>query len=882
MSKKSSKESKFIKFMNNYMINKDDLLSPISHTYMCAPFGKYNIPDDKYDKFLKLYKKMINTDYLLSVVERQKEIGPILVDIDFKQETSERQYTMDMIKTICSYYIKFIKEYLDYKKKEIRLYVLEKDQPTPDAKSTNVFKDGFHIIIPDIPVHYTFRYFIYEKVKEQVILNNIFKKISTINTVDTILDNSVIINNGMLMYGSTKITKIKYELIHIYDYKLNDLKNDDLLNLVNILSFRRYNQNEPIKYKNITQNELNKYEKKNKKSKENKENKENILNEIVYSSNKAPLNSLNEINDDEEMSVETKEKLDFAISLTNILSQERADDYHNWLYVGWTLHNISLKLYNTFINFSKKSKKFDENKCIEIWNKAKNKGYSIASLCYWAKHDNITEYNKLLLKRLNNIIIKAESGTHDDIANMMYEMYKYTYVCTNIKNNNWYEFRNHKWNVIQNGYTLQEKIPSEISKNLTQIATDYLLKSADEKDLSNDLQSKGKKLWDLIRQLKQTPYQKNIMEACRLKFYNNTFVEKLDQNPYLLGFNNGVYDLNNNTFRNGIPDDNITMSVGYDYVEYEETNDMIKEINNYFIQVQQDILKRNYLLRFISSLCDGKQTQTFVFWTGCGANGKSTTQELIKQTLGEYYSTFDPQIITQPRIKAGAASPELADKIGKRCVFIQEPESNDNIYTGQIKQLTGGTDQILARKLYSDPIYFLPQFQLVLTCNKLPNILSNDGGTWRRIKVLEWNSEFISGKIKKSNQFKIDYNLVDKFKDWKAPFIWLLLNKYYKDYKKNGIQEPEAIIEETKKYEKNSDMYREFIDMCIVTDEKNKIEIQSLYDKFTKWFKNENEGSSCPKKKKFVDEMINKKFKIDSNKKYFLNISLKNTDNDSN
>ena len=52
-----------------------------------------------------------------------------------------------------------------------------------------------------------------------------------------------------------------------------------------------------------------------------------------------------------------------------------------------------------------------------------------------------------------------------------------------------------------------------------------------------------------------------------MAFYKTdiSFIEKLDSNNNLMGFNNGIYDLRTLKFRDGTPEDMITISVGYDY-----------------------------------------------------------------------------------------------------------------------------------------------------------------------------------------------------------------------------------------------------------------------------------------------------------------------------
>ena len=76
-----------------------------------------------------------------------------------------------------------------------------------------------------------------------------------------------------------------------------------------------------------------------------------------------------------------------------------------------------------------------------------------------------------------------------------------------------------------------------------------------------------------------------------------------------------------------------------------------------------------------------------------------------------------------------------------------------------MKELSGG-DKITARGLFQDPIEFKPQFKPIFICNDDPELPPNDEGTWRRIKLIPFESRFVSNpNPKKSNQFPIDPSL---------------------------------------------------------------------------------------------------------------------------
>ena len=165
------------------------------------------------------------------------------------------------------------------------------------------------------------------------------------------------------------------------------------------------------------------------------------------------------------------------------------------------------------------------------------------------------------------------------------------------------------------------------------------------------------------------------MKGCKDKFYDSKFNEKINTNLDLIGLNNCVIDLKHQVgdetkimFREGIPDDFITISMGYELpiergdlpMSYEEVFNNIKDkqVDNEFTQLGLDLddffLKvlpyedvREYTLRFLSSCLSGEVTEhKFYMWTGSGGNGKSLLVKLLQHTLGDYSKTF-PNLLSQ-------------------------------------------------------------------------------------------------------------------------------------------------------------------------------------------------------------------------------------------
>src|SRR5439155_6741299 len=208
---------------------------------------------------------------------------------------------------------------------------------------------------------------------------------------------------------------------------------------------------------------------------------------------------------------------------------------------------------------------------------------------------------------------------------------------------------------------------------------------------------------------------------------------------------------------------------------------------------------------------DGNQSYLLADFTrNLNSNGKSKSVELFQLAFGDYCGVLPITVLTRKRGSSSQATPELAEMRGKRFVVFQEPENDDTIQVGFMKELTGG-DWVYARPLFKDPIRYKPQFKLLLTCNKLPFIPSVDGGTWRRLRVSPWESEFVD-EPKFPNQFKKDYELLEKLELWKKAFMWYLINIWYPIFKKYGLIEPEKVTQFTKKFKKQSDIFLEFIE----------------------------------------------------------------------
>ena len=550
-----------------------------------------------------------------------------------------------------------------------------------------------------------------------------------------------------------------------------------------------------------------------------------------------------------------------AAKLTKLLSRKRATNYDSWLNVCFALHNISPRLFEVFNKFSRKTKKsnYSRSECKKKWEECRPNRYTLAAIYKWAREDSTHEvYTKTIDSIISPIIKKAMSGTHDDIANMVHTIYRDRYKCVSFKNDVWFEFQGHRWVETQSAYTLMENISGHASDEFFKYHSQLARSSYKDQGVNRDENwNKIKEMGKIHKNLKNNGFIKSVKECCTRKFFDPHFEQKLNNDHNLLGFDNGVFDLELGKFRPGCPDDYITFSVGYNYKKFKGTEKIFKEIDKYFSEIQTKKENKEYLMKFLASCAIGQPDQRFHVWTGGGANGKSTTQELLKKLYGDYYGVLPVTMFTRKRGEANAATPALFDKHGKRILFSQEPAKNDKIQAGVLKELTGA-DTITTRGLYEKKMFdYLPQFKIIMSCNDLPDVDARDGGTWRRIRTLPFNSTFVEGTPEEENEFKIDKKITKKFEEWRQPLMWLLLNKYFAEYKKDDyvIPEPKDVTEATNKYKKNTDIFYEFLSENFENtgNMEDKEPINLVYQMFKSEIKeNYGQGKKIPYKKDFM------------------------------
>jgi P4 family phage/plasmid primase-like protien len=461
--------------------------------------------------------------------------------------------------------------------------------------------------------------------------------------------------------------------------------------------------------------------------------------------------------------------------------------------------------------------------------------------------DELVEFQQIDIyddPKINELIYNSLTGKSSQFAEIIYYYYENDYMYG--EDENWYVYKNHKWeNTGKKNNELRYNMQPKLKKLYSDLYSYYKENDYDK--------NKIKSIKNIMNGFGDTNLKNNIMTEL-IDIYtvkknpDKKFTLKLDSNNNLIGFDNGVFDLTTFEFREGKPEDFISLTVGYNYQEQytEKYNDLLQFLEE--IQPNKD--ERDYMLTYLSIGLIGNQLELFTILTGSGRNGKSKLIELLKLTLGDYFGSVQSQMFTRPRPDANSPDPGLLSLMKKRIVMASEPEKNSKLNSGFIKFITGRDSTTLRNCHSNDMIDFTAKFITLLICNDIPDCDDMDNAFSKRLRCVNFPTEFVNDPIKE-NQKKIDVNINKNFEYWKLDFM-LLLIKYYKKYTEtHELKTTENILKWTNQYKEDTDLYLQFLNEC-TEESTTHIHTCTLYESFKIWFKNNNPNAKIPGNKEFV------------------------------
>lgn len=307
-------------------------------------------------------------------------------------------------------------------------------------------------------------------------------------------------------------------------------------------------------------------------------------------------------------------------------------------------------------------------------------------------------------------------------------------------------------------------------------------------------------------------YVKSIIEKLKRKQFIKGENIEFDLKPYLLCFKNGVFDLTNDTFREGKREDFISQIIPYDW--HTSAEDETTKLMDFISMIMPHEDERDCLLRSLSSTLCGKLLEYFLILTGTGRNGKDTLiTGLLQSTLGQdhYYNSSVALLTNQNR---SGISQEKANMNKKRAVIYAEPGKNEVLRCDTLKELRG-CPQLNARGIYSKNTIVHNISTHIMHCNATPQLDEVDDAIANSLVIFPFRALFrTEEKMKEYPEgtkylYKVDsyYKSPEFLENNKLVFMNILLT-YYKQFRADGhniLNIPKTMKERTEGYLQDSD-----------------------------------------------------------------------------
>jgi len=395
----------------------------------------------------------------------------------------------------------------------------------------------------------------------------------------------------------------------------------------------------------------------------------------------------------------------------------------------------------------------------------------------------------------------------------------------------WYSYNEH--NILEN----HKKEPEGLLNNVSEYLQDYIKNEMDNLKIEGNENYKKQhtSLFKAFKMISSSTIIKSIICFLPSFFLVKDLDVKIDAFTHLFAFKNKVFDIKNGHYRSIEKTDFICRNTGYDAPASITDFKIIDELL-YSIFEDKEVCQY-YLMTTAMSLFTNKFEKLYIL-TGNGRNGKGVLSSIITKSLGQYYMTGSNDLLT---IKDELKNSTLAVAMGIRYLAISEPaEDNDKetkFNLSMVKKLTG-RDIITARGLYKDPVEYVPQFTMFISCNKQPTVDETNEAIKNRFRFIHFPFTFVE-EPKRSFERKLNVDLKDDIEQddiYRDTMIHYLLHLVSQDYDIKKIKEPKKCTEFTKTYFEDNNDVGLFLDKYfdIVDDNTSKIRAPDLLELYSR------------------------------------------------
>jgi putative DNA primase/helicase len=237
-----------------------------------------------------------------------------------------------------------------------------------------------------------------------------------------------------------------------------------------------------------------------------------------------------------------------------------------------------------------------------------------------------------------------------------------------------------------------------------------------------------------------------------------------------------------------------------------------------------------YLYRWFGYCLTGEtKEQVFVFFHGFGQNGKGVFLDTIRGIMGSYAASASIELFAKRKTEKHPE--ELAQLCGVHLVVADETNQGRAWDEAALKHLVSG-DTVRAREMRQNSFEYTPRFKICVSGNHKPVIGAVDKAMRRRIHLVPFTVEIPDNER--------NLHLRDDLKEEWPGILWKLLQGQ-RDWKRNGLQPPEAVLTATEEYVGEEDSVAQWLAEDTMVDLDVRTPTAVLYQDWQVWAKNAGE-----------------------------------------
>lgn len=807
--------------------------SEIVLTSLTPRKGTYYLPKNKIKEFCELiYKDIVNRREFYITESIPRDNNPFRLDIDLKTITNtskdRKKDIKKLVLKIYNYMCDFLNSKFRVENTDLVCYVMTKRDLRQDLTHQGDevrYMDGIHLLFPFVRQTSLCLRKITEMIRyiasdDSDVFQNSLNSYSCIDDIET---------KNWTIYGSSKEGSSYICTSIVYKTKNGDTRIDGSAiseSPETVKKFMMTNNNiKPLVPRKAFKEVLD----------EEQRNLEEMKKERMTRMNSAEY---------------SEKELKKAQELLHMISPSRFEQYDFWRNIGYALNNISAGHEKGLELWKEISEKMDPvgfskpdcvQRMIDIWERASKQQMNgnhapctMGTIVHWARTDSpelVDQWNRNTYNSdIDMAITKLSEGRICVVAHHLYgREFAYT------KEDNWFHFNKKCGHWKQDKFKQPKYLFNILNVDLKKYFMDYIRSSTRQ-----DLFKYAEKIEE---KFEKDMFINSIIKFSQKKFSDDEeFEEKLDQNDWLIGTQNGVYDLKNCMHRVGLPEDFVSMKMGASYRNFTWDHPEVKCVMRYWARLHVDPALRDWFLKAIAVIMVGGNIEKMILimTNNDGNAGKSKALELIEMIFGEYAETMKRERFIMNSIKSAAgADQDIANLKNKRLASVKELSKDETVDVGALK---APSDKMQVRGLYEKGGNMRPQFTMLIMLNKIPALSSDDLPTLKRFRIIPHESIFDEDAPSdpmeqwKKKHFKPDKNISQKLAKVKDAAFWVLI-EYFKRYQKEGLNPiPAKVLQATKEYRQNNNVFTQFIKAKVIEDIKNKNSFIKVNETFYKEF----------------------------------------------